>query len=235
MIPLRSVAIPFFVLLALAGCKIEITSGEYGPVSVGQTKLEARAALKSQGLWRVHPVVYPKRYINNPTRADLAAQLSEDAGVMVWIGHHPWPLRIEFDGEFVTRTWPDDSISPSAPEHMKVKAREVARLQQRIKPGAHRGQIFDTIAAFETPFDVSVGNFVVGYQRFYVMDRKEIRANDAQYEELILANDGWRFNGLKDEIWYAPIIEPWTSIVTIYFREDRIERIEHEHFPIELP
>ena len=67
------------------------------------------------------------------------------------------------------------------------------------------------------------------------MRQREREANAPDYRNLILANDGWKFYGLKEEVWYEPILSPFYSTVTIYFRNDRIERFEHWHLPFELP
>ena len=67
------------------------------------------------------------------------------------------------------------------------------------------------------------------------MRQREREANAPDYRNLILANDGWQFYGLKEEVWYESILSPFQSGVTIYFRNDRIERIEHEYFLLELP
>ena len=92
-----------------------------------------------------------------------------------------------------------------------------------------RAAVFDVLAEFKSAFGVTVGNFVVGYQQYHISGISV--ASDPDYRKLLLANDGWVFYGLKDELWY----EPFYSDVTIYFRNDRIERIEHQHFPIPLP
>ena len=54
----RFVVLLLLVLVAAAGCKQEITSGDYGPVTIGQPKLEALAALKANGLWPIRPILY---------------------------------------------------------------------------------------------------------------------------------------------------------------------------------
>ena len=216
-------------LLAMTGCKRDIRSGDYGPVTIGQSKPEALAALNAHGIWQISPVVYNEQQIKNPSRNDLTKHLSGEAGVLIWIGGHPWPLRIEFVDNLVSKKWPEIRINSTAPEQMKLKGRELARLDQLMKLGMTRQAVFDVLADFKSAFGVTVGNFVVGYQQYRISGIPV--ASDPDYRKLLIANDGWQFNGLKDELWY----EPFYSKVTIYFRNDRIERIEHWHFQFELP
>ena len=219
------------ILLTTAGCEREITSGDYGPLSIGQLKTEAIEALIAYGkrLTHIHPVPYPKYYIESPSRDDLARHLSSQAGVLVWIGKEPFPLRIEFETDLVSNVWPVYRLYPATAELMKSKRRELIRLRRLIALGMSREAVFDTLTEFESIFEMAVGNFVVGYQKF-----RTTRAgfdDDPDYRNLLLANDAWKFRGLKEELWY----EPFYSNVTIIFRNDRIERIMHSHFPFELP
>ncbi|NKB50202.1 MAG: hypothetical protein GKS02_12670 [Alphaproteobacteria bacterium] len=208
--------------------------GDYGPLSIGQPKLEALNALRANGNWP-NPVVYEEQYIDSPSDSDLATLFPNEAGIVVWIGGYPQPLRIEFDDHLVSNKWPEYDIAPTAPKDLKIKNQEMVRLDRSIEVGMARDTVFDAIANFDTEFEVSVGNFVVGEQKFREMRRGEFKKNDPDYRDLILANDGWQFTGLKDQVWYTPIAEPFYSRVTIYFRNDRIERIEHFHLPFELP
>ena len=89
MILLRSGVFLLLILLAVAGCKRDIRSGDFGPLTIGQSKLEALAALKAYGLfkgyglWMIEPVPYNSQYVVNPTRDRLAKLFSEDAGIYV--------------------------------------------------------------------------------------------------------------------------------------------------------
>lgn len=224
------------VLVAVTGCKSEITSGAYGPISIGQSKLEALAALTAHGIWRIGSVLYHGRYINNPTHDDLVKNFSDEAGIQVRIGGYPHPLRIEFIDNLVSKTWPNyQSYTPLDPE-LIIKFREMKRLQKLIKSGFTRDAVFGGISKFETRFLQEVRNFVVGENQFReIPPANKVDANDLEYQKLVLFNDGWRFSGLKEEVWYEPILSPVESTVTVYFRNGRIERIEHWHLPVELP
>jgi hypothetical protein len=47
---------------------------------------------------------------------------------------------------------------------------------------------------------------------------------------LLLRTDVWKFDGLDELVWY----DPWYSQVTLYFKNNALERIEHWAFPFEL-
>ena len=231
----RFVVLLLLVLVAAAGCKQEITSGDYGPVTIGQPKLEALAALKANGLWPIRPILYNERRVENPSQGNLAKIFSDDAGILVWIGEYPGPVSIEFVDSLVSRTWPEYQITPSTPEDTKTEQRELARLKRLIEPSMSKEAVFDALEKFETNFRLTVGNFVVGYRQPRVtITTARALAKDPDYQKLILTNDGWQFHGLEREIWYGLFLSPFQSEVTIYFRNDRIERIEHEHFPFDI-
>lgn len=235
----RSGVFLLLILLAVAGCKRDIRSGDLGPLTIGQSKLEALAALKAYGLfkeyglWTLEPVLYNSQYVVNPTRDRLAKLFSEDAGIYVLLGGAGVPLRIEFTDNLVARKWPEIDTFVTIHEWVNRQNREYARLDQRIKLGMSREGVFDAIGKIKSSFRVSVSNFVVGYQRFRWMRQREREANAPDYRNLIFANDGWQFYGLKEEVWYESILSPDQSGVTIYFRNDRIEHIEHEYFLFE--
>ena len=75
---------------------------------------------------------------------------------------------------------------------------------------------------------IYVSNFVVGEQEWR-MSFKGTMTDSAR--DLLLRSDAWKFDGLEDEVWY----NPYYSQVNLFFKNGKLERIEHWVFPIELP
>jgi hypothetical protein len=219
------------LVLALAGtaiaCTKTTTAGSYGPFTIGEDKHVALLKLEALRVGYVEPVPYEAVQINNPTASSMR-KLEDSEGVLVWFEHDPFPLRIEFDGDALVRTWPRMEIEQHSPPDSRRVQGAMSELQRRIEGVPSRQKVFEVICDFASDHETTVGNFVVGEQELRV-GAQPLWTDE--YRGLLLDNDAWRFEGLQDQVLY----DPFYSTVTLYFRKDRLERIEHWAFPFELP
>jgi hypothetical protein len=220
----RRAHIALLLAVVLCSCTQTIESGEYGPFQIGESK---RATLqKLLALDRtIVPLPHPDTYIESPCRNNLE-QLSGRSGVLVWVEHEPLPLRIEFFDAVVTRTWPNFDPASYRGPNPEVNTL-LASLQNSISPGTTEQVAFDAISTVGADHHISVGVFVVGYQPFYSGEKSDADA----FEALLMANDSWRFEGLREELW----LDHYYSQVTLVFAADTLSHIEHWRFLFEMP
>jgi hypothetical protein len=166
--------------------------------------------------------------VSNPLRATYE-QFPDQDGLMIWLKQHPFPLRIEFTNGVVSKTWPQIEVIPSSPPEMQKVETELARLQSTVVPGMTRKEVYDRLAGFDTPFPLTAENFIPGYQEFRVKGIPNPWTDE--FKALLLRTNTWQFQGLKELLWY----KPYYSTVTLYFHDNKLKRIEHYHFPVELP
>jgi len=216
-----------------------ITTGSYGPFLIGQTKEDVIATLREIDEWPVEPVVYERKYLKNPSYSEIVETFSQEAGVMIWVGVSAGaPLRIEFENDFITNTWPyfDEDRYINRIEELHISGKEYVRLQNLLTLGMSRNDAFKILSGSALELDRTVSNFVVGEQYFRELSfRGRSEIDSTAYRDLILANNAWKFYGLKEEIWYSSWTNPFYSTVTLYFESDRLERIEHWYSMSEVP
>ena len=173
------------------------------------------------------PEPYEKLYFDDSSEVSLH-RLSSSEGVLIWLEHNPMPLRIEFSGDKVVRTWPKFQVNPYANANYQRLDATLSELQRQIETGMLKQVVFELISEFGKLHQLAVGNFVVGWQEF---SENPKLIGTQPFRELLLRNDAWSFEGLKDLVWY----KPYYSQVTLYFKDGRLERIEHYKFPFDLP
>lgn len=209
--------------LFLSGCgqqTTEISSGSYGPFSIGENKVSALSKLETLvGIPNIGLIPAQSLYLESPTLESMHS-LDKDNGILVWLDHHPFPLRIEFDNDVVINKW---GILPcrASVERMNIACNEIHRLNYQITIGSSRTGVYKTIITFDTNLSKQAGNFLVGYQEYRInYDKRMSQA----YKDLILANETWEFYGLKELSKYS---DPFNSTVTLYFENNRLSRIKH--------
>jgi hypothetical protein len=209
---------------ALCACTRTIDSGSYGPFRIGESKSEALQKALSLNA-TIEPLPYPDIRVDAPTRSDLE-QLSGQAGVLVWIDREPLPLRIELSNGVVVKTWPDFTSTTFARQSAPAYS-HLAALQAAVPAGTPESALLDAIASVADDRVVSAGVFVVGYQPY----RTGEKSDKAGFESLLMASQAWRFDGLEEQLHF----DPFYSRVTLYFRSEHLERIEHWWNLFELP
>ena len=210
------------LVLTISGCSqtIEISSGSYGPFSIGATKQET--LLKIEGMvsiTSIEPITLDNIYVDGPTKQSVHA-LDNSNGILVCLDNNPFPLRIEFIGNVVVNKWGANAKCIASNSRMNIACSEIIRLNSKIQIGSNRDEIYKVIIAYDTKLTKQIGNFVVGYQEFRV--GKERASQD--YRNFILSNDAWEFDGLKELSKYN---NPFESRVTLYFKEGRLSKIKH--------
>ncbi|MEL7256460.1 MAG: hypothetical protein AAFN80_01285 [Pseudomonadota bacterium] len=214
-----------------------VTKGTYGPLAIGQSKNEIREILEAHEAWPISPVIIDMQILRNPDFVTLNDKFEEEPGVLIWLGSSPVPLRLEFQLGKLSRTWPDyDSKFVNPHSHIEEQNKEYRRLIQLLPLGMERNDALKVLANFNTHLDRSVGNFVVGEQKFRELGWNEWTPKlRKEYEELGISNDGWQFDGMKEVVWYSGILRVFYSRFTLHFSENRLVRIEHLRGAYELP
>ena len=214
--PIRLLAAAF-VFALLGGCTRTIDSGQYGFLSIGASKEETLAAFERADQRGVEPVVDPLIHLVNPKRADLDV-LKNATGISVTAEEHPIALRIEFEGDTVGSSRPNFGEYPYIPRYPYSGPALLAQIQARLYRGMSHAGVFDVIASFKTQQKIEVEAFVAGYDKMRHTDAKPWLG---EYRGLLLANDEWQFEGLKDEVWY-PVRK---STVALHFRQGKLAEI----------
>jgi len=217
--PLIRLLAAAFALTLLGGCARTIDSGQYGFLTIGASKEDTLAALERADQRGVEPVVDPDIHLVNPKRADLDV-LKNATGVSITAEEHPIALRIEFEGDTVGSSRPNFGEYPYIPRYPYSGPALLARMQARIYRGMTHAGVFDVIASFKTQQKIEVDAFVAGYDK---MRHTGAKPWLGEYRGLLLANDEWQFEGLKDEVWY-PVRK---STVALYFRQGKLAEIVH--------
>jgi hypothetical protein len=206
----------------------EVSSGTYGPFSIGENKSSALAKTERiTTLSSVVAVASRELYIENPSQSELH-QLDEDDGILVWVDHHPWPLRIELENNAVAKIWGAPMPCTASKERMNIACTEINRLSAQFSAGMSRQDAYRAIVTFHTSLSKQVGNFVVGPKEL----SPAAQATAREYRNFLLSKNGWQFEGLKE---LPRFNEPFYSTVTLYFRGDRLIKIKHWSAPYELP
>jgi len=220
----RAQLVALAVCAALCACTRTIDSGAYGPFRIGESKSEALQTVLALNT-TIEPLPYPDIRVDAPTRSDLEP-LSGQAGVLVWIDREPLPLRIELSNGVVAKSWPDFTSATFARQSAPAY-NQLAALQAAVPVGTPESDVLDAIADVADDREVSAGVFVVGYQPY----RTGEKSDKPGFESLLMASQAWRFDGLEDQLY----LNPFYSRVTLYFRSDHLERIEHWWNFFELP
>jgi hypothetical protein len=189
------------------------------------SKPSALESIYDQAL-KVTPVLATKLYINEPTISILQS-LNNDNGILVWLDHQPYPLRIVIEKDELKRIWGAEFSCVSSQEKSNLACEEVRRLDSLFSVGMKRSEIYSAIISFDTKFVITVGNFLVGVQR----GSAKGNYSEDEYYALLMSADAWKFDGLRDLL----LFEHFYSDVTRYFDEDRLSRIEHWRFLFETP
>ncbi|MEZ5564034.1 MAG: hypothetical protein R3F24_00320 [Gammaproteobacteria bacterium] len=137
---------------------------------------------------------------------------------MVWIDHAPLPLRIELTDGVVVKTWPDFTSTTFARQSAPAFS-HLGALQATVPAGTPENAVLDAIASVADDRVVSVGVFVVGYEPY----RTGEKSDKPGFKSLLMAPQAWRFDGLNEQLY----LDPFYSRVTLYFRSEHLERIEH--------
>ena len=210
LLPLYALAAAIITLLS--GCDRTIQSGSYGPLTIGMSKESALAALERLDIRAIDPLTFPRTRLENPQRAELDA-LGGSAGIVIAIDESLAGLHVEFRDGRVNATWPNFGEYPYLPRFPYSGEALLSRLQLKIVPPMDHAAVFDAIASLPAHHAIVVERFVVGYQK---MRGTDAAPWEGEYRGLLLANDEWRFQGLK------------ASNVTLYFRAGKLLEIVHQ-------
>jgi len=223
-------AFQLLLLVVVSGCAqqtTEISRGSYGPFSIGESKVATLVKIERlTTVMSVEPISAVDVQLEKPTVESIHALDASD-GVLVWLDHQPFPLRVELQNNVVVRTWGADSKCMASSPRMNVACAEIKRLNDAIPIGGLRGDAYKAIVGFRTPLPMTIGAFVVGLQDF----RTGANGSEQDYRRLILTNDSWRFEGLKELSKYD---KPFYSTVTLYFDHGHLSRITHFSAPNEV-
>ena len=220
-----------FLIIALSlsffgGCTKTIEEGKYGPFSIGESKISVLNKINKMGN-KPTPITYKRIYIEYPSLADFR-ELDNDNGITVWLDKEPRPLRIVLKDNKAFRTWGNRTeCGEFSKKYPDKPCDDIGKIAAIIKPGMNRHEVYKLLDGFDDFHSMQVGNFVVGYQEFRIGKNK----SREEYNALLLRNNAWRFEGLRDLLWY----DHFYSKVKVYFKEEKLIKIEHEKFPFEMP
>ena len=222
-----------FILLIIAlslsflgGCTNTIEEGKYGPFNIGESKISVLNKISEMGI-KPTPITYQKIYIESPSLEDFK-KLDNDNGILVWLDKVPFPLRIVLENNKVLKTWGNRTeCGEFSKKYPNKPCDNIGKLAAIIKPGKMRNEVYKLLDNFDDGHSMQIGNFVVGYQEFRTGKNK----SQEEYNTLLLRNNAWSFEGLRDLLWY----DHFYSKVNVYFKDDKLIKIEHEKFPFEMP
>ncbi len=217
--------------ICLSGCLSQrkvITTGSYGPFNIGSSKTEVLDIIENiTNITAITPKPSETVYIKNPSLEKLT-KLNTSNGILVWLDHYPWPLRVELDQNQVINKWGVNEKCIASKEGMNLACMELNRLNKSLDNAQNRNDVYQQICNFKTKLSKTVGNFVVGYHKYRLSEN----INKKEYRELLLSNDAWEFNGLKQ---LSKYFDPFYSRITIYYIKGKLSKIEHWSLPNELP
>jgi predicted small secreted protein len=190
-------------------CTRVVAHGGIGPFSVGDAKRDALARLAGAGVAAIELRPAGAARVRGDD-AQLERMLATAAGVMIYAGEDPDPLRVELEGDAITRAF---GGSP-----------RLDALRAELRAGRSRAELFETLRGRGRRRSLSVRAYVPGGSAVAVPV-----ASDA--EALVLAASVWRFDALAS----ACPFPAFYSRVDLVFVAERLERIEHFCFPFELP
>jgi hypothetical protein len=147
-------------------------------------------------------------------------------GVLVWLDHHPFPLRIEYEHDVVAKTWGASDECHASKPRMNVACEELKRLSATIRLGSSRVQSYQSVIDFPTQLSKQMGAFRPKPADFGT------RTSTADYRSYLLSIDAWQFSGLEKQ---SKFEHPFNSTVTVYFTNGHLSRITHWSTPFELP
>lgn len=221
-------AASYFLMLLLSGCTEStnvIHSGSYGPFSIGDDKQTALIKLQAiEDLTSVVPVIYPEIYIENPNSTSISS-LDNSDGLLIWLNHHPFPLRVELSQNKVTKKWGAFEKCIASQQKMNIACQEIIGLNTKIELGMTRNEVYEKILNYRTTLSKQIGNFLI-------ISNTIGPASLDQQKAVLLQSNGWRFSGLEQQSKYSA---PYYSEVTIGFKNNAITEIKHWSSPHELP
>lgn len=212
-------------VLYLNGCTKTIDNGTYGQFIIGESKTSVLNKILELNI-KPSPITFENIYINNPTEGDFET-LDNENGILIWFDQDPFPLRIILSENAVLKTWGSSGVCRASKEKMNVACNEIKRLGNLIHSGIARDALYKLLNGFDSSLSMQLGNFVVGYQSF----RVNKNAPQKEYQALLLSNNAWSFTGLRDLLW----LNHYYSNVKVYFKDEKLIKIEHWRFLVELP
>ncbi|WP_028956093.1 hypothetical protein [Sulfitobacter sp. 20_GPM-1509m] len=233
---LFSTVVVMLVLFIIGGTKV-VSTGSYGPFTIGEEKSRSASTLERLGVWPPQPVPFHNTLLEAPTIAELQRIFSEDNGIVVWFGQSAGvPMRLEFAGDTLDRMWPTFEPRRGSNPNPGYDAIDDAMLsfQNQIAIGISRNDVFERIASQDTGLTAYVSTHVVREDTFDDLSYEQAQV-DPSYSGFIYEQRGWRFTGLDHLLWYSGFATPHYSRVSLFFDREKLARIEHSHGPIELP
>jgi hypothetical protein len=213
--------------LSITGClqqTREISTGDFGPFSIGEDKAAVLAKLEDitdLHLVTVAPVT--DAYLDPPTGQSVHELDSSDVA-LVWLDHHPFPLRIEYKDDVVARTWGTESECRASKPRMNIACEELKRLNSAIGVGLTRDQSYQAVLSFPTQLSKQMAASALG--------TSVVGESASDHRRHLLESDAWEFDGLRDQSRFS---NPYYSNVTLYFSGGRLARVKHWSAPYELP
>jgi hypothetical protein len=214
--------------------------GHFGSV---KTKVEVLEQTRGDRVYLTAVRGKPTTVYISSLNAEDPAQLNWSDAVVVYLGadgakmsassslavDDEWarPLRIEFASDRISalrRESPDDGTREK--EGSQPKDEELTRLSETMAIGMTREEANRQLRAFKTRYRIRI----TASARLY--DGSHLDGDAFGEREVELLNsDEWEFSGLRQLTHFNP---PY-SRVTLFFEGDKLRRIEHWTFPIELP
>lgn len=239
-VSLFSMAIAF----TLSSYEYEITEGNFGPITIGQSKSEIIQILKEQGEWPAYPerpgMFWGGPY--GPIEREIA--LLEAPAIEISFG---WKIfqRIEFENDKIVRfqaVYPRWACTGcNATEHAAAQSKVAAlrSLEARTFVGQTRSDFLDDVSRLDPDINPRVFPTIVELE--YNSDfhtphwqRKTDYAGQ-KYAQHLMSNDQWNVYGMRDLAWYSWLKTPYKSRVRMHFKNDRLFWVQHYHSPSELP
>lgn len=214
-----------------------ISHGSYGVFLIGQPKTEVESILMSQNAWPPRPALYENKYIHSPSLEQLSDKFANEEGLLFWLGYGSGvPLQVEFEGDFVSNTWPRRAHNAHVfrDEDQQRLKEEYNRFETLIQIGMTRAHVVLILSGGDTPYTKRVGDFIKGHQEFRLRDWRSVR-EDPEYFEFLRHLDAWSFDGMRDLVWFSSVARPFSSRVTLHFRNERLDKISHQYALTEWP
>lgn len=224
-----------YVAFILGGRTI-VDRGSYGPFTIGEEKAVSAQTLRQLQAWPPKAIAPHREWRDSPNFAELERVFGKDEGILVsFAARGSIPTQLEFEGDTLVKYWPNftPKTFPYQPPQHKAAYEAFFAFQERLEIGMTRESVFRILAQSRKEIGTSVSAGVAGWQRFERMSQDE-RAADPTYADFVYSKSGWNFDGLRSLVWYSNQKEPFYSIVSLYFDNDRLVRVEHRHGPVRL-
>lgn len=231
-----SIAVVMLLMFILGGTKV-VTTGPYGPFTIGEEKSRSAATLERLDVWPPQSAPFHDTLLEAPSTTELQRVFSEDNGIVVWFGQSfGVPMRLEFAGDTLARMWPTFAPKTWSNPNPGYDAIDDAMLslQDQITIGISRSDVFEWIASHDAGLAAYVSTHVARADTFRDLTYEQLQG-DPSYSEFVYEQSGWRFTGLDHLLWYSGFATPYYSRVSLFFERERLARIEHFHGPTELP